>query len=275
MKNFAVQWTERLKPILRFMAEMEERGIGMAAASITYYTLLAAFPAVAASMAIGLFIVDESRIAAVTAALAEYIPQEIIAVLNSSLGRQASQQGSNLLVAGIGICLALLGASSAMQAMMKALNSVYRVKETRTILRIHSIGIMLTACVVIVAGSVSVLLLCSYDQLLHWQVVPWLALSISLVRWFAMVALIHFMISMQFHYGANREKTVWKYLTRGTLVGVGLWLVVTVLFFAYIQNFAVFTQSYSVFTGIIALMIWCNLCAMAVLVGALIDARRS
>lgn len=257
------------------MTEMEERGVGMAAASITYYTLLAAFPAVAAGMAIGLFIVDESRIAAVTAALAEYVPQEIIAVLNSSLGKQASQQGSNLLVAGIGICLALVGASSAMQAMMKALNAVYRVKETRAVARIYGLSILLTVCVVIVAGSVSILLLCSYSQLLHWQIVPWLALVISLVRWLVMVALIHFMISVQFHYGANRERATWKYLTKGTLVGVVLWLMVTILFFAYVQNFAVFTQSYSVFAGIIALMIWCNLCAMAVLIGALIDARHA
>lgn len=263
-----------LKPLLQFLAVMDARNVAMSAAAVSYYTLLAIFPAVAAGMAIVLFMVEPSQVKSVVSALAMYFPREITDLLAASLSRQAEQQGSNLLFAAIGIALALFGASGAMQGMMKALNTVYQVKETRSWLRLTGLSIALTLGVMIVSLGVGILLLCSYDQLVMWTLPQSFAVLIAVLRWPVMALSIHAMISLLFHYGANRATIAMQHITKGSIVAAVSWLLVTMLFFGYMQSFADFAQSYSVFAGIVALMMWFNFGSLSILIGALCDAKR-
>lgn len=57
----------------------------------------------------------------------------------------------------------------------------------------------------------------------------------------------------------------------GSLVATGLWMTVTTLFFVYVRYFANFSDSYSLFAGMIILMIWLNLSSLSLLIGAVVD----
>lgn len=274
LQSYQAALLRRLKPLLQFLAVMDARNVAMSAAAVSYYTLLAIFPAVAAGMAIVLFVVEPSQVESAMSALAMYFPREITDVLAASLGKQAEQHGSNLLFAAIGIALALFGASGAMQGMMKSLNTVYQVKETRSWLQLTSLSIALTLGVMIVSLGVGILLLCSYDQLVAWTLPQSFAVIVAVLRWPVMALSIHAMISLLFHYGANRAATTMQHITKGSVIAAAGWLLVTVLFFGYMQSFANFAQSYSVFAGIVALMMWFNFGSMSILIGALCDAKR-
>lgn len=265
---------KKLRPLLRFLDDMNQKNLGVIAAGIAYYTLLAVFPAMGASVAITLFVLEPSQIQTIMTGLEAYIPKEITDMLSVILSRQADSDG-NLVVAALGIGLALFGASGAMDNMTKALNAVYSKKETRNIVRLKLLSIILTIGTIILAGTVAILLLLSYNQLVFWRVPEWWALMLSLLRWPLMIVLINGAILLLFRYGANRERTAWRFTTPGVATTTALWLLVTVGFVAYMQNSANLSQAYSVFAGIIALMMWFNLTATAVLVGALVDARRA
>lgn len=265
---------KKLAPLLSFVDAMNKKNLTVIAAGIAYYTLLAVFPSMAAGMAIALFVLEPSQIHTVMNGLGTYIPKEIGEVMTSILSRQAGH-GSNLVMAVVGICLALFGASGAIDNTTKALNVMYGEKETRNIVRLKLLSIVLTIGAIVLAAIVAALLLLSYGQLVYWGMPEWWALVISLLRWPLMIVLINVAIMLLYRYGANRERSAWRITTPGAAMATLLWLTVTAGFFAYIQNFASLTRSYSIFAGIIALMIWFNLAAIAVLVGALFDARKS
>lgn len=265
---------KKLKPLLDFMAAMSDKNVSVLAAGIAYFTLLAVFPAMAAGMAIALFILEPSQIQTIMTGLEQYVPKEITDMLSAVLGRQAGQ-GSNLIMAILGITLALFGASGAADNTMRSLNALFDKKETRNIVRLKLQSIAFTVGTIILAGTVAVLLLLSYDQLVFWQIPEWWALFLSILRWPLMIILINLGVGLLYRYGANRERTAWRFTTVGAATATGIWLAVTVAFFFYVQNFASLTQSYSIFAGIIALMIWFNLTAMAILIGALVDVRRT
>lgn len=265
---------KKLKPLLDFVSEMGEKNINVLAAGIAYFTLLAVFPAMAATMAIALFILDPSQVQTIMLGLERYVPKEITDVLAAILSRQAGQ-GSNLIMAIIGIALALFGASGAVENTTKALNVIYEKKERRNMVRLRLRSILFTVGAIILAASVVLLLLLSYRQLTDWNVPEWWALLSSVLRWPLMIVFINAAIVLLYRYGPDRTPGRWKLTSVGAATATAIWLTVTVAFFVYVQNFASLTQSYSVFAGIIALMIWFNLTAMAVLVGALVDARRT
>lgn len=264
---------KRLKPVLDFTAAMDKKNIAVMAAGIAYFTLLAVFPGVAAGMAIALFLLEPTQVEAVMVALSAYLPEEITSMLTVVLSRQADAGSDNLVMAAVGIAIALFGASGAMQNMTKALNTVFAEKETRNMVRLRLISIALTIGVILVAAMVIALLLFSQGQLVRWGVPEWLAIMIAILRWPAMFVVINAALLALFRYGANRETAPRSFITPGGTAATLLWLVITAGFFWYLQHFAGFAQSYSVFAGIIALMMWFNFSAMAILIGALVDAR--
>lgn len=277
MKKSFSRWSKkvvkRLRPALRFLEDMDRKNIGVMAAGIAYFTLLAVFPGMAAGMAIALFVLDPPQIAAAMEALELYVPKDITDMLTTILSNQAGQ-GSNLIMAFLGILLAFFGASGAMQNTAKALNIIFNKKETRSIVHLRVVSIALTVGAVVLSLVIIALLLLTYNQLVWWGVPEWSALVVSLLRWVVLVVVINGALLLLFRYGVNRERTVWRISTPGVATATLLWLAVTIVFFGYLQNYAGFTQSYSVFTGIIALMMWFNLSATAILVGALIDAQK-
>ncbi|MGO3702154.1 MAG: YihY/virulence factor BrkB family protein [Candidatus Saccharimonadales bacterium] len=273
-QRFQKKLMKKLKPLLDFSAAMDKKNVSVMAAGIAYFTLLAIFPGVAAGMAIALFMLEPSQVETVMNGLGAYLPEEITGMLSIVLSRQAGE-GSNLVMAGVGIAIALFGASGAMQNTTKALNEVFSVKETRNIVRLRLISIALTMGVILLAATVAgLLLLLSHGQLTYWDVPGWLAVILSILRWPLMLVVINAAILGLFRYGANREKVARTITTPGATLATLAWLVVTAGFFWYLQHFAGFAQSYSIFAGIIALMMWFNLSATVILVGALFDARR-
>ncbi|NLA43052.1 YihY/virulence factor BrkB family protein [Candidatus Saccharibacteria bacterium] len=266
-------WYKKTQPLLKFLEAMSRKNLTVMAAGIAYYTLLAVFPAMAASMAIVLFILEPSQIETIVLGLSAYVPKEIIDMLIITLGKQAGL-GSNLVMAGVGVVIALFGASGAIENTTKALNAMYDKKETRNPVRLRILSIILTIGALCLVAVVAALMLLSYGQLVYWGVPEWSALLLSMMRWPLAIILINFSIMLLFRYGANRERSIWRFTTPGASLATILWLVVTTVFFGYLQHYAGFARSYSIFAGIIALMVWFNLSAIAILVGALFDSRR-
>jgi membrane protein len=100
-----------------------------------------------------------------------------------------------------------------------------------------------------------------------------LATILLFARWPLLIVLVTIGLSILYRYGPNRKKPRWQWLTWGALIATVVWLIITVVFFIYVQNFANFASTYSVFAGIIIAMMWLNYSATAIILGAQINHR--
>lgn len=266
---------KRFKKLLKYVDEFNQKRIGILAAGVAFFTSLAFFPALAAGVAISTFFIGASNLESVIRALYTYLPADIAAMLSAQLQMEAGNDAGNLIVAVLGILIALFSASGAISNMTTALNAAYGVEETRNFIKVKLISMVLILGAII-SGTISVVLLVIRPEFLSGIGVPDIITNLlPFARWVIIIIIVCLSLQVLYRYGVNRKKRKkFRFFTLGSSFATLLWLGVTVLFFLYAQYFAGFTRSYSVFAGVIVLMIWLNLSSLSVLIGAMINAHR-
>lgn len=247
--------------------------IGILAAGIGYFLTLAVFPAIAAMVGILSFVISEDQLNDAVEALNTFLPTDIANLISNQLEASLANPSSSILIIIFGILIALFSLSGAMTNIIKATNAIYEADETRKFVKLR----LTSAVFIFAAGVVTVivvsLLMLNENYLLSLGIPGWLTWSILIVRWFVVAALVTVGLAAFYRYAPNRENPHWQWVTWGSLIATILWLLSTTLFFIYARFFAHYTESYSVFAGIIVLMIWLNLTAFAVLLGATINSK--
>ncbi|ANY82886.1 hypothetical protein BB934_32165 (plasmid) [Microvirga ossetica] len=244
------------------------------AAGVTYYALLAIFPAIAALVSIyGLF-ADPATIHDHLNALSGVLPSGALDIVREQVVRIASKGSGTLGVSFlIGLVLSLWSANAGMKAMIDALNIVYDEEEKRSFLKLNleslaftlaAIGFILLA----LAGIVVLPVILSFVGL--GSGTEWL---LSLARWPILLACVVLGLSLLYRYGPSRDKAEWKWVTPGGLVAAVLWLVVSMLVSWYVANFGSYNETYGSLGAVIGFMTWIWISGIVVLVGAEINAE--
>jgi membrane protein len=65
----------------------------------------------------------------------------------------------------------------------------------------------------------------------------------------------------------------WRWLTPGSVFAVGMWLIVSLGFKAYVDNFGNYNKVYGSIAGVIVLMLWLYWSGMVLLFGGEINAE--
>ena len=252
---------------------LSAKRIGILAAGIAYFATLAFFPLIAASVAIASFIINHQQLQSITTSIEGYLPSDIAQLITIQLNAAITNQASSAWIAVIGILISLFSISGAVINMISASNVSYERDESRGFikLRLTSLGLMLMGAVagVIVIG----LLLLNQAGLMSFGVPAYLAVTISVLRWLVMAGLITIVLAIFYRYGPDRSNPHWQWVTWGSIIASVIWLLGTALFFIYARYFANFSESYSIFAGIIVLMTWFNLTSYIVLLGAEVNYR--
>jgi membrane protein len=247
--------------------------INVLAAGIAYFLTFAVFPAIAAAVAILSFMLSKSQLTEAARGLETFLPGDIAYLISTQLTAALNHPSSSALVIIFGICIALVSLSGAMSNIIKATNAIYEVTETRTFLRSR----LISAGFIVAAGVVSILvvslLILNESFLVSIGLPVWAAWTVLVLRWVVITAIVTVGLAAFYRYAPNRSNPHWQWVTWGSLIATAMWLIGTALFFIYARFFAHYTESYSVFAGIIVLMIWLNLTSFAVLLGAAINVK--
>jgi len=256
----------------RVYGGLSEDRILMNAAGVTFYALLALFPAIAAFVSIyGLF-ADPSRIANQLDTLAGILPGGGMEVIRDQLTRVASQSsGSLTLGVIIGLLVSLWSANGGIKALFDALNVVYGEREKRSFLRLNATSLTFTLgtlCFAIVAitaiVAVPVILNALPDVL--GPVVNW-------ARWPVMAALVAAVFALIYRYGPNRDEPKWRWISWGSIFAAVGWLVFSAIFSFYAANFGTFNQTYGSLGAVIGFMLWIWLSVTVILLGGKLNAE--
>lgn len=247
------------------------KSIGTLAAGTAYFLTFAVFPAIAAIVAILSIALSNAQIKAVSKAFEEYLPTDIANLLSTQLTAALAHPSSTFLIFLVGIIIALLSLTGATAHMIKATNIIYEVEETRNIANLRLTSLIFVGVGGVIALIVVFLLALNESYLLSIGMPGWLAWVILIARWLVVTAVVTIGLAVFYRYAPNRSNPHWQWVTWGSLIATILWLVATTIFFVYTHYIAHYTESYSVFAGILVLMIWLNLTSFAVLIGATIN----
>jgi membrane protein len=247
----------------------------LVAAGVTYYALLALFPATAALVSLyGLFadastITDHLRIAS------GFLPDGALEVVGDQVKRIAAQGQATLGVAFLGtLALSLWGANAGTKAIFDALNIIYKEREKRRFIRLTlwSLAFTLSAVLLVLlafAGIVAVPVALKLLGIPDESGSAWL----TLLRWPLLYIVVLFALACLYRYGPSRARPQWRWVSWGSAVAGGIWLAGSLLLSWYVANFGTYNATYGSLGAVIGFMIWIWLSTIIVLLGAEINAE--
>lgn len=260
--------------LLRVWKEIADDRVVSIAAGVTFYTILAIFPAIATLVAIyGLF-ADSHAIAEQLDALSMLLPASALQLIEDQLNRLVSQDQKTLGLAFlISLGVSLWSANAGIKAMFDALNIVYDENEARGFFKLNAISLLFTlgAVLFIVAALLAVVALPIILRFVGLEsATEWL---LTILRWPAFFVAVTFAIMVVYRHGPSRDKAQWRWLSWGSVVAAFLWIGVSMLFSWYAANMASYDETYGSLGAVIGFMMWIWLSTIVILVGAEIDAE--
>ena len=267
-----LSWTELAR---RLWHEIQEDELLGRAAQLSYYVLLALFPALIVLTALmGLFSV-QSYMPELMSYLRNVLPGDALSMVERFLEQVAKGSGANILsVGGLG---ALWASSSGVTAIMEALNVVYDVKaDPRPFWMVRLTAIILT---IGLAGFVifAVALVLYGEHIAGWvaDVVglgPLFTWGWIILQWPVIIGLMLTIVAAVYYFCPAIDQN-WRWVSPGSVFAVSMWLLVSLGFKLYVENFGNYNAVYGSIAGVIVLMLWLYWSGMVLLIGGEINAE--
>jgi membrane protein len=239
------------------------------AAGVTFYSILALFPAIAALVALyGLF-ADPNTISTHLDSLSGIVPEGAMNVLSDEIKRIAAQGNNTLgLTFVVGLATALWSANAGIKSLFDALNLVYKEPEKRGFIMLNALSLTFTlgavVFVLLALGAMVVL-----PIILNYLGIAAAAeLAVKILRWPALLLMVTFGLAVLYRYGPSRAKPKWEWVTWGSVFAAIAWVAVSILFSWYAANFGSYNKTYGSLGAVIGFMVWIWLSVIVVLVGA-------
>jgi membrane protein len=248
--------------------------IGLVAAGIAFFGLLALFPGIAALVAIAGLLLDPGIVTDELQATLAALPEGARTILAGQVRTVAATRESGLGLAAVGgLALALFWASRGIANLLAGLNLVYDETEERGILHLAALNLVLTVFVILVVILALVLVAVIPAVLAFVGDAPLLGWAASLLRWPVLILVGALAFSVLYRYGPSRRSARWRWLAPGGLAACLLWAAATAGFGWYVETLGRYGETFGALGGVIVLLMWLWLSSYAVLVGGLIDAE--
>lgn len=259
---------------LRVKNAISKDNLGLIAAGVAFYFLLAIFPMIAAFLSIYGLIFDPAEAREHVAALAGVLPDEARSLLTQQTEQLTSGSISALgFGALISILVALWGARKGTTAMTIALNIAYKEEENRSFIRKMLMDFSLTLGLIIFF-TISLAIVAAAPVVLQLLGLgPIIEVALDILRWpiLAMIAVLA--LAVMYRFGPDRHSANWRWLTPGALLAVIVWLISSGLFSWYVSSFGNYNETYGSVGAVIILLFWFYLTAYIFILGAELDSE--
>ena len=258
----------------RVMDEVTADHIGLIAAGVAFYGLLALFPAITACMAIAGLMTEPSGIVDQLDRYAAPLPEEAATIIiDQAKAVAGSSEGGLGLAATFGILLAIYSASRGMASLIEGMNVAYDETDARgffkNILLTYGLTIFLIFGFLLGMGVVAVLP-AVLSAVGFGPLAEWLA---RVAGWGALILLTVLGLAVLYRYGPDRARAKWRWITPGAILATVLWMIGSAAFAFYVSNFASYNETFGTLGGVVILLMWLWLSAYAILIGAEVDSE--
>ncbi|MFF8940312.1 YihY/virulence factor BrkB family protein [Streptomyces paradoxus] len=266
-------WLAVLKGSLR---EFKDDELTDRAAALTYYGVLALFPALLVLVSM-LSLTGESTTDKVTENVRELVPGSAGDIITRAVDQLQGNAGIGSLMAIVGLVLAVWSASGYVGAFIRSANAVYDMPEGRPVWKLLPMRVGVTV-VLLVMAVVSALIVV-FSGGLAQQAGDALgigdtALTVwSIAKWPVLVLLVVSMIAILYWAAPNAKVKGFRWITPGSFLALLIWMVASAGFAVYVANFASYNKTYGTMAGVIVFLIWLWITNLAILLGLEFDAE--
>jgi membrane protein len=263
----------------RTATEFMEDNLTDWAAALTYYGLLALFPALIAMVSlIGLVGDPKSTTSTLTEIITSIGPKSAAQTFSGPIESITSNQSAAGFAFVAGLAVALWSASGYVGAFIRASNIIYETPEGRPFWKLRPLQLAITLAMIVLMAILALALV------LTGPVVDAVAAPIGLgdtavsvwniAKWPAMVAIFLLMVAVLYYASPNVKLRGFKWVTPGSLVAIVVWAIASAAFAFYIANFGSYDKTYGTLGGLIALLVWFWISNLAILFGHQLNAER-
>lgn len=258
----------------RVWHEMGEDNVSGYAAQLAYFFIFSLFPFFLFLTALLAYIPIPDLMTKILGSLASVLPREAMTLVQDNVTELVSQPQGGLL--SFGILIALWTSSSAVTGMMDSLNRAYGVREGRPFWKVRGLAVLLTL-------GLAVLMLASFLLLAFGpDIGGFIAAKIGLgtafdmtwtiIRWpLALIAVI-VAVALVYYYAPDVQQD-WKWITPGAVIAVVGWVLVSLAFGYYVENFGSYNKTYGSIGAVIVLLTWLYLSGLFLLIGGEINSE--
>jgi membrane protein len=265
--------------IKRLVKEVSQDNLTDWAAALTYYSMLAMFPALIALISIVGLVVDPHQLATgLTTVLDQVAPGTAARTFSGVINNLAGSHTA----AGFGLVFGLIGAlwsaSAYVGAFTRASNVIWETPEGRPFWKLKPLQLLLTLVGVLftalIAGAVA----------LSGPVVAAVGKAIGLgstaqtvwniAKWPVLAVIVAVMIAVLYYAAPNVRLRGFRWVTPGAVLALVVWLAASALFALYVSHFGSYNKTYGSLAGIVVFLVWLWISNLALLVGMEFDAER-
>jgi membrane protein len=263
-------WRAILK---RTVKEFRDDNLTDWAAALTYYGVLALFPALLCLVAlVGLFGQYPQTVDALLGIVTEVGQGSAAETLRGPITGVIEGKGGAGALLGIGLVGAVWSASGYIGAFSRATNAVYEMREGRPFWKLRPLQILLTLVMVFLLAIVAISLVVTGG--LAEAVGDAIGLGSTTVtvwnwlKWPVLVAIVMFMIAVLYWAAPNVKQPGFRWITPGSIVAVLIWIVASAGFGIYVAMFGSYNKTYGSLGGMIGFLVWLWITNIAILFGA-------
>jgi membrane protein len=249
------------------------------AAALTYYAVLALFPALIVLVALlGIFgqypqttndLIDILKTAGAD-------PKTLNSLKATINGVVKNKGGAGALL-GVGLAAALWSASGYIGAFMRASNAIYETPEGRPVWKLRPLQVLVTLVMTLLFALVLVAIVVSGPLaeaignkigLGHTAVTVW-----GIAKWPVLAFVVSLMLATLYYAAPNAKLPKFQWISPGAIVALVVWVIASVAFFFYARNFGSYNKTYGTLGGMITLLVWMWLTNVAILFGQELNAE--
>jgi membrane protein len=271
----ARSWWAVLKRTVR---EFKDDNLTDWAAALTYYGLLALFPALLVLVAIlGVFGSYPKTTNALLDIVRDLGPSSAVDTFRKPIEGVVRNKGGAGALLGVGLLVAIWSASGYVGAFMRASNAIYEVEEGRKFWKLRPLQIAVTIILVMGTAVVAIAVVATgplADSIGDVIGLGSTAVTIwDIVKWPVLLLIVITMIAFLYYAAPNVKQPGFHWITPGSILAVVIWLIASVAFGFYAANFGSYNATYGSLGGVIIFLIWMWISNVAILLGAEFNAE--
>jgi membrane protein len=266
------------RTLRRTVSEFREDDLTDWAAALTYYGVLALFPALLVLVSLlGLFGDPEGTTETVTEIVVELGPQSAVDTFTGPIESITANRGAAGMLFFAGLAAALVSASGYVGAFMRASNKIYETGEGRPFWKRRPLQLAVTLLMVLLLAATALALVLTgplVDAVAGPLGIGDTAVTIwSIAKWPVLLVVVTVMLAVLYYVAPNVKQPGFRWVTPGSVLALVLWVLASIGFAFYVANFGSYDKTYGTLGGVITFLVWLWLTNVAVLLGAELNAE--
>lgn len=247
------------------------------AAALTYYSVLALFPAAIALLSlVGLVGQGPQTVDTLLGILRDVGASGAADTLEPTLTELSRSQSAGIGFV-VGLAAALWSASGYVGAFGRGMNRIYEVDEGRPIWKLRPWMLVVTLVTIVLTGLVALGLVLTGPAaqavgdavgLGDAALTAW-----NIAKWPVLLAVVVLIVALLYYATPNVKQPRFRWISVGALVAIVVWVLASAAFGFYVANFASYNRTYGSLAGVVVFLLWLWLTNLALLFGAELDAE--